>query len=68
MKTTEKAKQLVDKFTMDNTRQGERNGIKCAIIAVEELMEQCREYIGLDLGSAYNYWNNVKQEIEKLIN
>jgi hypothetical protein len=68
MKATEKAKQLVDKFTMDNTSQGERNGIKCAIIATEELIEQCKEYIGRDLGAAYNYWNNVKQEIEKLIN
>ena len=66
MKATEKAKELVNQLTMDNTRQAERNAIKCALIAVNELMEQCREYVGLDFGAAYKYWSNVKQEIEKL--
>ena len=67
MKPKEKALELIDNFTMDNTSQGERNGIKCAIIAVDEIIEQCREYIGLDFGAAYNYWSNVKQEIKQII-
>jgi hypothetical protein len=66
MTPQKKAKELVDHLTMDNTRQAERNAIKCALIAVNELIEQCRKYIGLDFGGAYDYWSNVKKEIQKL--
>ena len=66
MKAKEKAKELVDKFTMDNTRQGERNGIKCALIAVDELIYQCWNYRDVDLELSCNYWKIVKEEINKL--
>ena len=45
---------------MDNTRDGERNGIKCALICCNEVLG----YMGADRG--YEFWTNVKQEIEKL--
>lgn len=66
MKTKEKAKELVDKFTMDNTRQGERNAIKCALIAVDELINQCHNYREIDLGLSNSYWLEVKNEINKI--
>jgi len=56
----EKAIELIEKFTMDNTRDGERNGIKCALICCNEVLG----YMGADRG--YEFWTNVKQEIEKL--
>lgn len=64
MEAKEKAKELVDKFTMDNTRQGERNAIKCALIAVDELIKQCYDHREIDLGSNYDYWNEVKKQIK----
>ena len=66
MTPQEKAKELVEKFTMDNTRQGERNGIKCALIAVDELIHQCWNYRDVDLELSCNYWKIIKEEINKL--
>ena len=62
MKAKEKAKELVEKFTMDNTRQGERNAIKCALIAVNEI-EEAVKYLDYD---SEDYWLEVKNEINKL--
>jgi len=51
---------------------------KCALIAVDEIIEQTPEFIpeetyigdscGVDyfINEMFEYWNNVKQEIEKL--
>jgi len=68
MKTKEKAKELVDNFTMSNTRQGERNAIKCALITVDELINQCYDYRLIDLGLSHGYWLDVKNEINKINN
>jgi hypothetical protein len=55
----EKAKELVEKFTMDNTRQGERNGIKCALIAVEEMIDS-----GIKWMPEVDWWIEVKKQIQ----
>ncbi len=39
---------------------------KCALIAVDEIMKQCWDYRDIDLQASYDYWNEVKHEIEKL--
>ena len=39
---------------------------QCALIAVDELINQCWNYREIDLGLALEYWQEVKQEIEKL--
>jgi hypothetical protein len=39
---------------------------QCALIAVDELIDQCWSYREIDLGLALEYWQEVKQEIEKL--
>lgn len=65
----DRAIELIEKFTMDNTRNGERNGIKCALIAVDELIKS-NSITGMYdqdfFDSEINYWINVKNEIQKL--
>ena len=39
---------------------------QCALIAVDELIDQCWSYREIDLGLALEYWEEVKNEIEKL--
>lgn len=60
MTPREKAEELVDKFTMNNTRDGERDGIRCAVIAVIEVMCEVTDE------DDFSWWNKVKQEIELL--
>lgn len=38
----------------------------CALIAVDELIKECWDHREIDLQAGYDYWVNVKQEIEKL--
>lgn len=76
MSTKQKAQELVDKFkkyayypkTKDDEifiNQLNENAKECALIAVEELIEQENRY---NNGSFYpsKYWTEVKEEIEKL--
>lgn len=58
MQPKEKALELIDKFTMNNTSDGERNGIRCALIAVDEILKE--------VVLSTMYWQEVKQEIEQL--
>jgi hypothetical protein len=69
--TTEKAKELVDNFRL-NVLDYEGCGInehkakQCALIAVDEII---KSIVITDLTTAeyqFNYWEEVKQEIEKL--
>jgi hypothetical protein len=73
MTPKEKAKELVDKMNVIHYLKGNglpvsmhNNQIKqCALIAVDELIEEEEKY---NNGTFYpsNYWQEVKQEIEKL--
>ena len=71
MTPKEKAKELVDKFRIyivtwsGGTEISNQNVKQCALIAVEELIIQQERY---NNGSFYpsKYWQEVKQEIEKL--
>jgi hypothetical protein len=80
MTPQEKAKELVDKFTVVGLQQ-RNEGIQCALIAVDEIlyayphtyeMEKLSTkagediYITMNVRSNIGYWNEVKQEIEKL--
>jgi len=75
MKPKEKAFELVDKFMehtveWDNIKElafdSEFHAKQCALIAVQELIDQCHSYREIDLGMSFEYWEEVKQEIEKL--
>jgi hypothetical protein len=59
----EKALELVEKFTYWNTTQAEREGIKSALIAVDEMIEESIGYLSIKRNK---YWKKVKQEILKL--
>ena len=65
MSAKDKAIELIEKFTMDNTRDGERNGIKCALIAVDEIMKSIGWH-DMDESNKDTFWDDVKNEIQKL--
>ncbi len=58
----EKALELVEKFTYWNTREAEREGIKSALLLVDEMINEfdSLEHYRID------YWYEVKEEINKL--
>ncbi len=61
MTAKEKAKELVDKFYIFNYI-GNKRAIKCALIAVDEILNVT---VGLtDFTDDYDYWKEVKKEIE----
>jgi len=67
MTPQEKAKELVERmFNVDLQCDNEAmcmlypHAIKCALIAVDEVLESNRYH------SDYDWWKEVKQEIEKL--
>jgi hypothetical protein len=69
----EKAKELLEKFmeyvdhnsyTYLNSTQ---NAKQCSIIAIDEIIKNNAEFLdGLRYHEELNYWEEVKQEIEKL--
>ena len=72
MTPKEKGKELFDKYCwairIDETDSGYFSNViyakDCALIAVDELINQCWNYREIDLGLALEYWQEVKQEIE----
>lgn len=73
MEAKQKAKELVDKFTLVGLQQ-RNEGIQCALILVEERLKELDfTHIGYGKGiiegyqkTKVKYWQQVKQEIEKL--
>ena len=69
MEAKEKAKELVDKFTLVGLQQ-RNEGIQCALIAVNEIVRldifNCNCEWSDEDGDTREYWREVKQEIEKL--
>jgi hypothetical protein len=68
MTPKEKAEELIDKFTYWNTSEAEREGIKSALIAVEEIISS-NLHINPFNTAVYTtmcFWQEVKSEIEKL--
>jgi hypothetical protein len=72
MTPKEKAIELVDKFQQGVKIIREDNdpekfyAIQCALIAVDEMLKQCFDYRDIDLEASYDYWLQVKQEIQAL--
>jgi hypothetical protein len=64
MTPKEKAKSLVEKYYEFN-HIGNRHAVKCALIAVDEILNAL-VYSPTDYGASIFFWNQVKQEIEKL--
>lgn len=74
MTAQEKAKELVDKFRnefnwveKDHDVDLYRDTRQCALIAVDEILSINYPFSSVDNFYCHaNYWNEVKQEIEKL--
>lgn len=67
MTPKEKAKELVQKMRVHSpVWEIEGDAKQCALIAVDELIQQCWDYREIDLEKSCDYWKEVKQEIEKL--
>jgi hypothetical protein len=62
MTPKEKAKQLVDKFTVVGLQQ-RNEGIQCALIAVDEIISVIDPETFL---MSWLFWKKVKKEIENL--
>ena len=61
MTPKDKAKELVDKFTVVGLQQ-RNEGIQCALIAVDEIIN----LLGDITNNEIDYWESVKKEIENL--
>jgi hypothetical protein len=71
MTSKEKAEELFYKMLStdkldDYSFVGSKVAKQCALIAVDEILKQCWDYRDIDLEASYEYWQEVKQEIEKL--
>lgn len=65
MEAKEKALELIDNLSMDNTAEGYRRGIKCALICVDEILENL---VGNPIKGVFekvSYWNEVRNEIKE---
>lgn len=71
MTPKEKALELIDNLRMDNTAEGYRRGIKCAIICVDEILDtgSLQDYNSGNLpnnSTHRKYWEDVREELEIL--
>ena len=70
MTPKEKAKELVDKFVQYTPAEEEYEfpyAKQCALIAVDEIISEIEPSVTMDVIEArIKYWEEVKQEIEKL--
>jgi hypothetical protein len=75
MTPKEKAEQLIKRFSKFSWESQQNEFVKesvlnsakqCALIAVDEILKQYLEYRGIDLQKSFDYWQQVKTEIEKL--
>jgi hypothetical protein len=64
MTPKEKAEQLINKFFFDTMLDELEDAKDCALIAVDEIKEFMSPMVHSK--QAYDYWEEVKQEIEKL--
>ena len=71
MTPVEKANDLVNKMYMCDDSEGNYpmcfdSALQCALIAVDEIIKLFKGSITIDFQLSYKYWQEVKQEIEKL--
>ena len=65
MNTKKKAEELVEKYEysgelVSDIRMSEEDAKECALICVEQMIEECEGY-----PKGIKYWQDVKQEIYK---
>ena len=62
MTPKEKAKELIDKMYFSSLKITKKDAKNCALIAVDEILNQ----FTWSPSNGTSYWQEVKQEIEKL--
>jgi hypothetical protein len=71
MTPKEEAQKLVNKFNYDNKHYLMPDAKQCALISIDEIIEQCEFDVIHDIGNKryidkLNYWDEVKQELIEL--
>ena len=74
MTPKEKAKELVDRMKLkvdvidenNYTAENEYGAIQCALICVDEILKSHYKVLVGVMPKVYDYWQEVKQEINKL--
>ena len=67
MDEKDKALELISDLTMDNTAEGYRRAIKCALVCVDEIIEEVRDYCDDRFHQdRLTYWKEVRKELEIL--
>lgn len=66
MKPKEKARELFDKYQIAGSQWYVDTTKNYALIAVDEILEMDLPILEEDADVFYDYWEEVKQEIEKL--
>jgi hypothetical protein len=67
MKPKEKAKELVEKYDeMLTYLESKSKAKQCALIAVDEILEMNLPILEEDADEFYDYWEQVKNEINNL--
>ena len=68
MTPKEKAEELFEKFNNPDTKHYPyiHNAQQCALIAVGEILDSITKINKYDFGTMNYYWQEVKQELEKL--
>ncbi len=71
MTPKEKAKELVEKYQfngdmIDDVRMSEESAVECALICVDEILESLWNVGHSSSNNEIKYWQEVKQEINKL--
>ena len=72
MTPKEKAKELVDKYWIYlragllYDEEAKDDAKHCALIAVDEIIDTLYEYHYDSASGAYEYWTEVKEQLEKL--
>jgi hypothetical protein len=67
MTPKEKAEELLNKFSMPIDGHKNIYYKQCALIAVDEIISEYGTYYKVNIDDKYvSYWQEVKQEIEKL--
>lgn len=65
MEAKNKAAELIDNLRMDNTAEGYRRGIKCAIVCVDEILEVLDNNESHWKFQQVSYWNEVRNELKE---
>lgn len=66
MEAKDKAEELVNKMHKANWKMTSYSAVSCAMVCVEEILNLCKNEFDTSIYSPADYWQEVKQELEKM--